>query len=375
MQKLILCAALSLGAAVATTSAQIVEVEPNNNKAHATPALLLDVGSTITGSSTGATNQAGLGSGDEFLISTAPKPLGIYRWRLRLMTPSQPHVVTIRGRNQVAGVIGTADVELCSSLSFVYRTDFAQWYGFGRSEQLYAAVTGTSATTQPYVVQVEMQPVNSIDIGQYPNAGRYQFSWENIGHMTNTDVWLYDAQFNAIPDAGNDDTNFIAGGSGSGTQSYLSVVLANGTYYLAVTDFELSNHLPAPVLEDYRNGKVLDFPGAVVNGSQYSANLTFRLTPPGPDGVGTLPRLTIPMEKTEEFQILFLKFTVGPIDPPPPACPADFNDDDAVSVQDIFDFLTAFSNGLATADFNGMDGVTVQDIFDFLTAWSEGCPG
>jgi hypothetical protein len=26
------------------------------------------------------------------------------------------------------------------------------------------------------------------------------------------------------------------------------------------------------------------------------------------------------------------------------------------------------------ADFNGMNGVTVQDIFDFLSAWSAGCP-
>jgi hypothetical protein len=26
------------------------------------------------------------------------------------------------------------------------------------------------------------------------------------------------------------------------------------------------------------------------------------------------------------------------------------------------------------ADFNGVGGVTVQDIFDFLSAWSAGCP-
>jgi hypothetical protein len=99
----------TIGALTTSTLAQIVEVEPNNSKATATPALLLDVGATITGSSTGATNQAGPNSADEFLVSTVTRPLGIYRWRLRL-TSAQAHTLTLRGRNQVGGVIGTADV-------------------------------------------------------------------------------------------------------------------------------------------------------------------------------------------------------------------------------------------------------------------------
>jgi hypothetical protein len=60
--------------------------------------------------------------------------------------------------------------------------------------------------------------------------------------------------------------------------------------------------------------------------------------------------------------------------PPPPPCPADFNDTGGVTVQDVFDFLSAWSNSLPSADFNGTGGVTVQDIFDFLSAWSAGCP-
>jgi hypothetical protein len=55
------------------------------------------------------------------------------------------------------------------------------------------------------------------------------------------------------------------------------------------------------------------------------------------------------------------------------ACPADFGQDGTLSVQDIFDYLTAWSAGSASADFNGTDGVSVQDIFDFLSAWSAGC--
>ncbi len=57
----------------------------------------------------------------------------------------------------------------------------------------------------------------------------------------------------------------------------------------------------------------------------------------------------------------------------PSPCPADFNGVNGVTVQDIFDFLTAWLAGNASADFNHFNGVTVQDIFDFLTAWLAGC--
>jgi hypothetical protein len=51
-------------------------------------------------------------------------------------------------------------------------------------------------------------------------------------------------------------------------------------------------------------------------------------------------------------------------------CNADYNGVDGVSVQDIFDFLSDWSNGAPCADYNGQGGVSVQDIFDFLSDWS-----
>lgn len=54
-------------------------------------------------------------------------------------------------------------------------------------------------------------------------------------------------------------------------------------------------------------------------------------------------------------------------------CPADFNGSGAVSVQDIFDFLSAYFQHLPSADFNGSGTVTVQDIFDFLSAYFTPC--
>ena len=54
-------------------------------------------------------------------------------------------------------------------------------------------------------------------------------------------------------------------------------------------------------------------------------------------------------------------------------CPADFNGQGGVSVQDIFDFLSAWFTVSPTADINGDRNVTVQDIFDFLAHWFGGC--
>ena len=56
-----------------------------------------------------------------------------------------------------------------------------------------------------------------------------------------------------------------------------------------------------------------------------------------------------------------------------PACGADYNASGTATVQDIFDFLSAWFAGEANADFTGDSGITVQDIFDFLAAWFAGC--
>jgi len=54
-------------------------------------------------------------------------------------------------------------------------------------------------------------------------------------------------------------------------------------------------------------------------------------------------------------------------------CPANFNRNDGVTVQDIFDFLLAYFNNDPSADFNRDTIVAVQDIFDFLSVYFAGC--
>ncbi len=54
-------------------------------------------------------------------------------------------------------------------------------------------------------------------------------------------------------------------------------------------------------------------------------------------------------------------------------CRADFNGLNGATVQDVFDFLTAWFAGDTRADINNAGGVSVQDVFDFLAAWFAGC--
>ncbi|MCC6320333.1 MAG: hypothetical protein IT438_02725 [Phycisphaerales bacterium] len=54
-------------------------------------------------------------------------------------------------------------------------------------------------------------------------------------------------------------------------------------------------------------------------------------------------------------------------------CLADFNNSGSVTVQDIFDFLSAYFMNDLSADLNNSNSVTVQDIFDFLALYFAGC--
>jgi Calcineurin-like phosphoesterase len=58
---------------------------------------------------------------------------------------------------------------------------------------------------------------------------------------------------------------------------------------------------------------------------------------------------------------------------PTTCCPANFNQVDGLSVQDIFAFLAAWFNGDIAADFDQSGALAVADIFAFLAAWFAGC--
>lgn len=58
---------------------------------------------------------------------------------------------------------------------------------------------------------------------------------------------------------------------------------------------------------------------------------------------------------------------------PTGGCLADFNSSGDVSVQDVFDFLTAYFEHQPSADVNESGSVTVQDVFDYLVTYFQGC--
>ncbi len=55
-------------------------------------------------------------------------------------------------------------------------------------------------------------------------------------------------------------------------------------------------------------------------------------------------------------------------------CTADYNCDQATTIQDIFDYLAGFFASDNRADFDHVNGVNVSDIFSFLGSWFNGCP-
>jgi hypothetical protein len=57
-----------------------------------------------------------------------------------------------------------------------------------------------------------------------------------------------------------------------------------------------------------------------------------------------------------------------------PRCFADFDDDQRVTVQDIFAYIGAWFSGYPAADTNDDHQVDVQDLFAYLTVWFNGCP-
>jgi PKD repeat protein len=60
---------------------------------------------------------------------------------------------------------------------------------------------------------------------------------------------------------------------------------------------------------------------------------------------------------------------------PTTCCPANFNQVGGLTVQDLFDFLSAWFTQAPSADFNSDQTVSLQDLFDYLTAYFTGCAG
>jgi hypothetical protein len=258
-------AVTALLALAGAAHAQVVETEPNDNKAAANPAVLAN-GGTITGHTTGSsTINAGPASADNFLVQTAAAPLGIYLHQMTVNSEVGNHTLTIRGLTQTAGSInfGT-DSAIQTSSSTTTPPRFIQWYGFGKQEQVYMRVTGASTTTSDYTVTLNSSQVTPLDAGTY-YQGNITLS-RAAGNTADCDMWVYDSQFNAIADYGNDDPDTL-------TRNF-----APGTYYVAYSASNLANNQPAASGDTFLTGAVLDFADAVASSATTTqANLGIRI--------------------------------------------------------------------------------------------------
>lgn len=229
-------------------------------------------------------------------------------------------------------------------------------------------VSGMGTTTQPYALTYARDAITPTELGSF--AGRVTISTEGLTGI-DTDLWVYDERFHAVPGAGNDDG---VPGSGSIRQSVLSRQMPPGVYFLAISDYNLANDQASPADDLSRNGPVLDSAGAVVNGSALAGvPLNFSVE----DDRGG--RVVMPATKPGAFDVLFYRFEVSQ------ACVADRTGvggapDGAVTIEDLLDFLNAFEQGASSADVDDggggghLDGgVTIDDLLYFLDRYELGC--
>ncbi|MCX7992301.1 MAG: PEP-CTERM sorting domain-containing protein [Fimbriimonadales bacterium] len=302
----------SVAMAALIASAQYMESEPNDSRAQANY-FFMSPGEWIEGTSTGSTGS----ELDYFRVQTVSAAPAIYRYRLILTSDTAGHTGEIRGQGQTAatpgpwpGPVGTGSgveglVQRSSTTTNPPR--FVQWYGFGRQEQIYYRVFGTSSTTAPYRATLERLEIIPTDLGIF-QPGTIAIS--TIGGTTlNTELWIYDAGFNAIPGYGNDDESADGGGTGATTQSLLVRQYAPGVYYLALTRFSMANEHGSPCDDDFRTGAML-FPenaGAVLSSAATSSPTAIGFTFTDSAGVHNFSASGI-----GPYEILWYRFEVVP---------------------------------------------------------------
>jgi len=282
------------GNAATTVAGVVVETEPNDSKLLAN-VVALPAASTLAviGGTSNATTGAGL---DYFRLTTAAQSVpGFFRHRLIIQSAIPGHTATIRGLNQVGGVPGLVDSTLQSSSVATTPARFVQWYTSQDPASLYVRVTGTATTTADYVLDYEVAPVAEIagPVGITPGT----ITITTVGHTsTDTDLWVYDATRTALVGFGNDDEFGT-----TALQSKLDRDYAAGTYYLAISNFNLANDLGSPPDDDFVTGVVLDFPEALANSST-TVNLPLNTAIAGN---------TVPATKFDPYEIVFIRFVVG----------------------------------------------------------------
>jgi hypothetical protein len=331
------------------------EVEDNDSKLRANVVSGIVDGQAIVGNTVGySTAGGGAASADYYRVRTAAAPPGIYRHRLTLTSATPGQAVSIRGLAQVDGtIIEGSDVGFQFGLSFTSPPQVAQWYGFGRQEEVYYAVTGDATTTGDYTATYSMEPVNVMDAGSL-QAGVIQID-RAPGDIADVDMMVYDADLNPMRGYAND-------GQDSLVREY-----APGIYYLAISNWNTSNDQPAPPDDSEQNENVVDFPNVVCNSAMPIVNdMDMRFTDP------TMSAVVVPASKTGMYDVLWIRFEVTPLTAT--TSPRGFGDASPAQVYQTRRTLVrvnvvAGANPASTgvdvvADLSALGGSGAQELYD-----------
>ena len=295
---------LTLLASASLSHAQTVYlgVEPNENKFQATPAPNMVAGDSIE------TDDCGSFTTNVFRVGTAPAPPAIYQHRLRSSLSTFGYFdVEIQGRDGINDLALPQSVEILARSFDVDPTlsePFVGWYGFGKSEELFADLTGGFACRATGIAELATTEITPTVLAPIPAA---------LSPVTRVNMWttgtvdteiqIFDSEFNALYANGIDDT---APGS---TQASFSLQLIPGRYFVAVSDHEVATHLPpSTLLGEFKNpAALMDFRGGIMNGSAaFPRTFEFNVQDNASGSVESLM-----LTKTEPFQILWFQLDVG----------------------------------------------------------------
>jgi hypothetical protein len=318
---------LTYGRVSPVANCTISETEPNDTKATAQAISFTAFNDVLCGTCTGnSQTNPGAGSADYYKISVPQAPAGqIYRHRMHIETggSSFVHNFQMRSLDVVGGVIDTASDELfTNAVGSTNPSRLLQFYTLGSEPNPYVIVrvTGTASTTNPYKIIYDGFDAVTIDeLGSFA-AGNTIITTAGDSFLpninggidvvtTDTDMWIYDASFNPIADAGNDDpTNLTGPQSAALTRS-----LNAGTYYLAISNFDVANN-QTPAFDEGRpnKGNAMDSAGVIacsearpgVTAPTALINYQITLT----DSVGASNFFFT--NKSAAFEVRFIRFTL-----------------------------------------------------------------
>ncbi|MFN0200855.1 MAG: T9SS type A sorting domain-containing protein [Bacteroidia bacterium] len=277
-----------------STNAQNIEVEPNQSKMAATPVSLIANNQIITGIS------ANVSDIDYFKLTDLVSSTTIRENTLSLTTSGTKiyqFELTIRGVSQNNGVITSTETTVQFSKNS--STPAVRWYSFGKNEVLYISVKCSATSTEPYTLTWTQQNISlSVLPNVLPNGSLTLSTTGVTSAHSNTDMWVYDANFNAIPLAGNDD-------NAMGNRAKLTQNFAAGTYYVALSNENLANNQSSPSEDVFRDGNVVNEPNLLISSGLNNGNipLTFENSY---FSFTQNPNLT----NTRNFRVIWFKFTV-----------------------------------------------------------------